>query len=263
MHQKFRFSFFLLNVLHLLEAWHDLCNTVVYLRGERSEEDGFTGVPERRPVEAIALSPGMEYHGEATAPGRAVAAIKQGGDQVDPQRFDNVTRAWATTGSRRRVIGGLLAAAVAGLVPKRAGAQSLGDAIRDAVASAGNGGVANASANGGAVSIENINSGGNAGNALGIGDTVGGPVTADGGDIANVTDIGVTADGGTAIADASGGDNNLAVVDVGENNEPADPDRDRDEEECKDEGDHCDHNPECCGSLVCCNDHCRHSNDDE
>jgi hypothetical protein len=205
---------------------------------------------------------------------------------VDPQRFDNVTRAWATPGSRRRVLGGLLAAAVAGLVPKRAAAQSLGDEIRDAVASAGNGGVADASANGGAVSIQNINSGGNAGNALGIGDTVGGPVTADGGDVANVTDIGVTADGGTAIADASGGDNNLAVVDVGDNVEECieeghacdhNPEccgglvccddghcrRENDCDECRDEGEHCDSNPECCGSLVCCDDHCRHPNDEE
>ena len=39
-------------------------------------------------------------------------------------------------------------------------------------ASAGNAGVATASADGGAVSIEDINSGGNAGNAIAIGDTV-------------------------------------------------------------------------------------------
>jgi hypothetical protein len=178
---------------------------------------------------------------------------------MDPQRFDRLARMVARRGSRRQVLAGLLAAAVAGLVPKRAAAQDLGDAIRDAVASAGNGGVADASANGGAVSIQNINSGGNAGNALGIGDTVGGPVTADGGDIANVTDIGVTADGGTAIADASGGDNNLAIVDVGNNNQGDDEDK----EECRDEGQTCDHNPECCGSLVCCNDHCRHPNDEQ
>jgi hypothetical protein len=38
--------------------------------------------------------------------------------------------------------------------------------------SAGNGGVANASADGGAISIGDINSGGNAGNAIGVGDTV-------------------------------------------------------------------------------------------
>jgi hypothetical protein len=39
-------------------------------------------------------------------------------------------------------------------------------------ASSGNGGVADASANGGAVSIQDINSGGNAGNAISVGDTV-------------------------------------------------------------------------------------------
>jgi hypothetical protein len=80
------------------------------------------------------------------------------------------------------------------------------------VASAGNGGVATASANGGAVALGDVNSGGNAGNAIGVGDTVGGPVTVDGGSVANLTDIGITANGGTAIADASGGDYNLAFV---------------------------------------------------
>jgi hypothetical protein len=39
-------------------------------------------------------------------------------------------------------------------------------------ASSGNGGVADASADGGAVSIQDINSGGNAGNAISVGDTV-------------------------------------------------------------------------------------------
>jgi hypothetical protein len=79
-------------------------------------------------------------------------------------------------------------------------------------ASAGNGGVATSTANGGAVSLGDINSGGNAGNAIGVGDTWGGSVGVDGGDVANVTDIGVTANGGTAISDASGGDHNLAFV---------------------------------------------------
>ena len=79
------------------------------------------------------------------------------------------------------------------------------------IASAGNGGVATASANGGAVSLGDVNSGGNAGNAIGVGDTVG-SVGVDGGSVANLTDIGVTANGGTAIADASGGDYNLAFV---------------------------------------------------
>src|SRR3712207_3450422 len=80
------------------------------------------------------------------------------------------------------------------------------------IASAGNGGVATASANGGAVSIGNVNSGGNAGSAVGVGDTWGGPVAVDGGTVANLTDLGITANGGTAIADASGGDYNLAFV---------------------------------------------------
>ncbi|MBA2596446.1 MAG: hypothetical protein H0V00_07450 [Chloroflexia bacterium] len=80
------------------------------------------------------------------------------------------------------------------------------------VVSAGNGGVATASADGGAVSIADINSGGNAGSAIGVGDTWGGSVGVDGGTMANLTDIGVTANGGTAIADASGGDYNLAFV---------------------------------------------------
>jgi hypothetical protein len=80
------------------------------------------------------------------------------------------------------------------------------------IASAGNGGVATVSANGGAVAIGDVNSGGNAGSAIGVGDTSGGPVAVDGGSIANLTDLGVSANGGTAIADASGGDYNLAFV---------------------------------------------------
>lgn len=84
------------------------------------------------------------------------------------------------------------------------------DSVTD-TASAGNGGVATASANGGAVSLGDVNSGGNAGNAIGVGDTVG-TVGVDGGSILNSTDIGVSANGGTAIADASGGSYNLAFV---------------------------------------------------
>jgi hypothetical protein len=78
-------------------------------------------------------------------------------------------------------------------------------------ASAGNGGVATSSASGGAVGIGDVNSGGNAGNAIGIGDTWG-SVFADGGDVTNLTDLSISANGGTAIADASGGDYNLAFV---------------------------------------------------
>jgi hypothetical protein len=79
------------------------------------------------------------------------------------------------------------------------------------IASAGNGGVATSSASGGAVSIGDVNSGGNAGNAIGVGDTSG-SVAVDGGDVGNLTDLSITANGGTAISDASGGDYNLAFV---------------------------------------------------
>ena len=79
-------------------------------------------------------------------------------------------------------------------------------------ASAGNGGVATSSASGGAVQIGDVNSGGNAGSATGVGDTWGGPVFVDGGDVGNLTTLSVSANGGTAISDASGGDYNLAFV---------------------------------------------------
>jgi hypothetical protein len=80
------------------------------------------------------------------------------------------------------------------------------------VASAGNGGVATASASGGAVSIGNINSGGNTGCAIGIGDTFGPDPDVTGCTILNTTALDVAVDGGTAIADASGGNYNLAFV---------------------------------------------------
>src|SRR4028118_1207789 len=55
------------------------------------------------------------------------------------------------------------------------------------IASAGNGGVATASANGGVVAIGDVNSGGNAGSAIGIGDTSGGPGGGGGGTRGNST----------------------------------------------------------------------------
>jgi hypothetical protein len=79
------------------------------------------------------------------------------------------------------------------------------------VASAGNGGVATTRASRGAVAPGANNSGGNAGNAIGVGDTVG-TVAVDGGTVANSTDLGISANGGTAISDASGGNYNLAFV---------------------------------------------------
>jgi hypothetical protein len=87
-----------------------------------------------------------------------------------------------------------------------------GDEGATDIASAGNGGVATSSANGGAVSVGDINSGGNVCNAIGVGDTWGGPVGVDGGDCLNTTALDISVDGGTSIADASGGDYNLAFV---------------------------------------------------
>jgi hypothetical protein len=104
---------------------------------------------------------------------------------------------------------GVFAGAMAAVLgAKAAFAQDLGDDI----ASAGNGGVATAAGNGGAVSAGDINSGGNVGSAIGIGDTVGPDPAVYGGDILNQTGLGIEVDGGTAIADATGGNNNLAFV---------------------------------------------------
>ena len=102
------------------------------------------------------------------------------------------------------------AQAVLGLRDKFFGGDDAG--VTD-TASAGNGGVATASANGGAVSAGDINSGGNVCNAIGVGNTYGFEDPAVyGGDCLNTTALGITVDGGTAIADASGGDYNLAFV---------------------------------------------------
>jgi hypothetical protein len=87
-------------------------------------------------------------------------------------------------------------------------------------ASAGNGGRANASADGGIVVIGEINSGGNRGNTISVGnigggafgECVAGPIYIDGGTVDNSTNIDIDAGGGTAIADASGGSDNLAAV---------------------------------------------------
>jgi len=63
-------------------------------------------------------------------------------------------------------------------------------------ASAGNGGVATASANGGAVGIGDVNSGG----------------TATGGTSVERSEVSLGEQQGLAIADASGGNNNLSFV---------------------------------------------------
>ena len=126
---------------------------------------------------------------------------------MESRRFDQLAKAVAVSGSRRQVLAAVLAGVLGGLRSRVAAAADDGPEI----ASAGNGGVATASANGGAVAIGDVNSGGNAGNAIGVGDTVG-AVDVDGGDVGNATEIAVTADGGTGIADASGGTNNLSFV---------------------------------------------------
>jgi hypothetical protein len=78
-------------------------------------------------------------------------------------------------------------------------------------AAAGNGGTAVAQANGGAVSVGDINSGGNSGNTIVVQGTQGGNVAVDGGTVSNETSIDISADGGTAVASADGGDGNVAV----------------------------------------------------
>ena len=89
---------------------------------------------------------------------------------------------------------------------------TLDAAAQEPIAAAGNGGTADCSANGGAIAIGDVNSGGNAGNAIGVGDTLGG-VAVGGGAMANATDITGSANGGVAICDASGGDDNVAFHD--------------------------------------------------
>ena len=86
------------------------------------------------------------------------------------------------------------------------------------IAAAGNGGGANAGASGGAIGTQDINSGGNAGTGIAVGDTFDGnlcdgvpAVQVSGGEVVNETNLSVSADGGTVIADASGGDNNVAA----------------------------------------------------
>src|SRR5215213_7308905 len=55
-----------------------------------------------------------------------------------------------------------------------------------------------------------VDSGGNVGNVISVGDTSG-PVWVDGGDVSNSTTIDISADGGTAISEAGGGSGNVAV----------------------------------------------------
>jgi hypothetical protein len=102
---------------------------------------------------------------------------------------------------------GIFAGAVTAVLGVRAAAAQVTE-----IASAGNGGVATASGNGGAVSAGDINSGGNVGSAIAVGNSYGDDPDVYGGDILNQTGLAIEVDGGTAIADATGGNNNLAFV---------------------------------------------------
>jgi hypothetical protein len=102
---------------------------------------------------------------------------------------------------------GVFAGAVTAVLGVRAATAQVTD-----TASAGNGGVATAAGNGGAVSAADINSGGNVGSAIAVGNSYGDDPDVYGGDILNQTGLAMEVDGGTAIADATGGNNNLAFV---------------------------------------------------
>jgi hypothetical protein len=103
------------------------------------------------------------------------------------------------------------------------------------LAEAGNGGEADANANGGMIEIGDINSGNNTGNVLNVRNTGGdgcgggggtgggnrnrtgggggggGSTIVSGGNSSNETNIDLSADGGIAVANANGGDDNVAV----------------------------------------------------
>ncbi len=138
------------------------------------------------------------------ASGGTAIADASGGD-------DNLAAASGDDDNDNRQRGGLR-----GLIQSRYGLGGRGG-LAGRMAAAGNGGRANASADGGIVVIGEINSGGNRGNTINVGDIGGGygecgPVSIDGGNVTNTTNIDIDAGGGTAIGDASGGSGNLAAV---------------------------------------------------
>jgi hypothetical protein len=134
----------------------------------------------------------------------SLSAIVKGGHRMDADRFDQLARVWSIGATRRRVLGSVLGAALAGLGSRRLAAQS----------TAGSGGNATASASGGTIVTGDINTGGNVGNIISVGNTYG-PVWVDAGNVSNTTNIDFTANGGTAVADASGGSGNIAGVGQG------------------------------------------------
>ena len=107
--------------------------------------------------------------------------------------------------------GVLIGAAVVALAGSTLTASAHTREIWTNIAAAGNGGLAGASADGGSVTIGDVNTGDNVGNSIGVGNTYYGGVYVRGGTATNSASIGVSTDGGGAIADASGGYDNLAV----------------------------------------------------
>ncbi len=91
---------------------------------------------------------------------------------------------------------------------------NIAGAGNNGTAAAGNGGVANAEANGGSISLGDVNSGNNQGNTILVEGNSGGQTVVDGGTVSNSTSIDLSADGGTAVASADGGDGNLALADT-------------------------------------------------
>lgn len=107
----------------------------------------------------------------------------------------------------RPVVRGLFGLATAGLL-----SLALVTGVDAQATAAGNGGTAFAAANGGGILIGDIDAGDNAGNAIGVGDVDDGAVGIDGGETGTETAVGVGAAGGIGLTDASGGDENLAIV---------------------------------------------------
>src|SRR5688500_17717132 len=123
----------------------------------------------------------------------SLSTIGKGGHRMDADRFDQLARAWGIGATRRRVLGSVLGAALAGLGSRRLAAQS----------TAGSGGYATASASGGTVVMGDINTGGNVGNIISVGNTYG-PVWVDAGNVSNTTNIDFTANGGTRSEERTG-----------------------------------------------------------
>ncbi len=107
--------------------------------------------------------------------------------------------------SARRALTGLAAAGLLSLA-------LVGGVAAQDIAAAGNGGTADASAAGGAVLVDDVNSGANSGSDVAVGDVHDGSVAVDGGQVSTSTGVGIGADGGIGIADASGGDENVAIA---------------------------------------------------